>query len=73
MQKERKPTCPNQSSRTIIPSTNMAINHEDISQSTVSELHQVADWMESRTAQQSGNIIRRNDKKTRGDGIRLLT
>jgi hypothetical protein len=53
--------------------TNMAINHEDISQFlTLSQLRPVTDWMESRTAQQSENIVRRNDEKTRGNKIRLL-
>jgi hypothetical protein len=50
--------------------TNMAINYEEISQVTVSKLCQVADWMESRTAQQSKNIARRNNnEKTRGKHI----
>jgi hypothetical protein len=70
MQTERKPM-----PVPILPPsclTNMAINHKDVIQLTVSKLRQVADWMENRTAQQSENIARRNDEKMRGDEIRLL-
>jgi hypothetical protein len=51
----------------------MTINYKDISQLAVSKLCRVADWMENRIVQQSENIARRNDEKTRGDKIRLLT
>jgi hypothetical protein len=54
----------------------MAINIKEISQSALSELHQVTDWIENRTVQESENIEQRNneikqwnDEKTRGDEI----
>jgi hypothetical protein len=45
----------------------MTINFQEISKATAGELRRVADWVESRTEQQSERIARRNDVKTRGE------
>jgi hypothetical protein len=50
----------------------MAINFQEISQSASSELRRVAQWIESRTAQETENIKQKNDEKTGGDEVRLL-
>jgi hypothetical protein len=42
----RKKTCTHTNSPTIVPHQFMAINHKNISRSTVSEFRQVTDWME---------------------------
>jgi len=55
-----------------LPTTTMAINFQEISQSASSELRRVAQWIESRTAQETENIKQKNDEKTGGDEVRLL-